>query len=384
MMPSSRRRRGTLLALALTTPPLASSLSIPQTAIETINAGGIAVVPDFFSPSFVSRLRSDAVNLHAEGQFITDGLAGYGSSANTRDKRNFDPSRDRSVLPAYIPSKRTPGPFVSSTLGDADVRKQMTSNVASLRSELSIRLDRPGFDTPDGPENHEISYTRFGPGANLARHVDEHHEELKGARGWSAPTRRSISWLVYLNPPDWDANGGKDGGALRTYERRSRSAYPVGARNGDLQIGWLAPSRDDGRERPVFLDGRRDGRSGRCSLYVDSDDGGRRAYVTEDFDADPYLFLTGDFFVRNLLIKNRHLGRRFHYLEQPKSALTKYFRDDPGEAARDVAPTGGTLVMFDSVTLPHEVLATTERERWAASGWFHEKHQPIPTKQIIL
>lgn len=370
------------LILALTLPAFAASLSVPRSAIETINGGGIAVVPDFFPPSFVSRLRSDARNLHSEGNFITDGIAGYGKSAGSRDKKNFDPSRDRSVLPAYIPSQRRDGPFVSPTLGDVDARREMTSNIAALRTELARELDRPGLDTPDGPNNHEISFTRYGPGANLARHVDEHHEELKGVRGWSAPTRRSISWLVYLNAPDWNAD--KDGGALRTYERVARSAYPVGSRNGDLQIGWLAPSRDDPRERPVFLDGRRGGVSGRCALYVDSDDGGRRVDLTKEFEADPYLFLTSDFFVQNVLIQNRNLGQRFHYLEQPKSALTKYFKEDPGEKMRDVAPTGGTLVMFDSVTLPHEVMATAERERWAASGWFHEAQQPVPTRQLLL
>lgn len=35
--------------------------------------------------------------------------------------------------------------------------------------------------------------------------------------------------------------------------------------------------------------------------------------------------------------------------------------------------TGGTLVLFDSVCVPHEVLATRGRERYACSGWFHER-----------
>lgn len=187
---------------------------------------------------------------------------------------------------------------------------------------------------------------------------------------------------MYLNPTDWDAT--KDGGELRTYQRKAKSAYPVGSRQGDLQIGWLKPTRDDPKERPVFLDGRRGGISGRCALYVDSDDGGRRSYLTKEFDSNPYLFLTSDFFVQNLLIQNHGLGHRFHYLEQPKSALTKYLKSDPGETVKDVPPIGGTLVMFDSVTLPHEVMATIERDRWAASGWFHEKIQPIPLRQIIL
>lgn len=79
-----------------------------------------------------------------------------------------------------------------------------------------------------------------------------------------------------------------------------------------------------------------------------------------------------------MLIKDHDLGKRFHYLEQPKSALTSYLGEDPGEQIKDVAPTGGTLVVFDSVALPHEVMPTLARERWAASGWFHEKQQPEP------
>jgi len=85
-----------------------------------------------------------------------------------------------------------------------------------------------------------------------------------------------------------------------------------------------------------------------------------------------------------LLIQDHDLGRRFHYLEQPKSAATAYFKADPGETIKDVAPTGGTLVLFDSVTLPHEVMATKERERWASSGWFHEAQQPLHESQQLF
>jgi Rps23 Pro-64 3,4-dihydroxylase Tpa1-like proline 4-hydroxylase len=48
---------------------------------------------------------------------------------------------------------------------------------------------------------------------------------------------------------------------------------------------------------------------------------------------------------------------------------------------RDVAPIGGMLVVFESVALPHEVLPSTTRERWAASGWFHESQQPEPRER---
>ena len=283
----------------------------------------------------------------------------------------------------FFPEIGKDGPFVSPTLGDVEGRKELTTLIAALRRDLAVGLVRPGIDTPDGADNHEISYTRFGEGALLARHVDEHHEEVKGKAGWSRPTRRSISWLIYLNEEGWDENS--DGGHLRTYERKVRSSYPVGSRDGDLQIGWLAPTPNDPGERPVFLDGRRGGVSGRCALYIDSNDGGRRVYLTKEFDSHPYLFLKSDYFVQNLLIKDHELGGRFHYLDQPKSALTAYLKEDPGEIIKDVAPLGGTLVAFDSVALPHEVLPTLGRERWAASGWLHDRQQPEPVgRQIIL
>ena len=42
----------------------------------------------------------------------------------------------------------------------------------------------------------------------------------------------------------------------------------------------------------------------------------------------------------------------------------------------DIAPEAGKLVVFDSVSLPHEVLpVTASRQRIATTGWFHETSQ---------
>jgi Rps23 Pro-64 3,4-dihydroxylase Tpa1-like proline 4-hydroxylase len=405
-----------LVSIAITTCTVVSALSLlPEAAIRTIQNGGIAVIPNYLSPMTVSRLRKDASNLYTNGHFIIDSLAGYGKDAGNRDKTKFDSTKDRAVLPSYIPSKNISGPFVNLELGDAVARKQLTANIKSLRQELAISLNRPGLIVEPsilenefaGMDGHEVSYTRFGPGAYLARHVDEHHEEVKGRAGWSRPTRRSLSWLVYLNEDDWDVE--VDGGELCTHERQAITATtkdgvrilggPVGSRDGDLQIGWLAAPSDsssnsnnnDSRERPVFLDGRRGGISGRCSLYVDNidNDNGvtrrKKLYLTKEFDSDPYLFITSDFFIRNLLITDHNLGQRFRYIEPPHGKLKEYLgnigigeNNNPDEHVRKIAPLGGTLVVFDSVTLPHEVLPSRTRERWAASGWFHERQQPEP------
>ena len=39
---------------------------------------------------------------------------------------------------------------------------------------------------------------------------------------------------------------------------------------------------------------------------------------------------------------------------------------------RDVPPTGGSCVLFDSALVPHEAMST-RRERLVVAGWLHEK-----------
>ena len=56
----------------------------------------------------------------------------------------------------------------------------------------------------------------------------------------------------------------------------------------------------------------------------------------------------------------------------PRSHLDLHTSPSSCERVRDIAPRGGTLVLFDSVSIPHEVLPTKSKERFACSGWFHE------------
>ena len=279
-------------------------------------------------------------------------------------------------------------------IGQAALRHDVLGGIAArLRTDLALNLNRPNLDkghstTDYGFGSTEISYTRFGPGAYLKRHIDEHHEELKGVRGWEKPTRRSISWLIYLNEDDWDPE--IHGGQIRCFERRKFASGRIGAMpNGDLQIGWLRAQDGNTGERAVFLDGRvedDDGTGANCAMYIVTEgEGGQMIpqYITKKFHPNPVLFLSGgDFFARKLLIDNPILAPLFHFLEPPRSAADKFFaratipsvaEDD--ELANDIAPIGGTLVLFDSVSLPHEVLPSHERERWAASGWYHEDQQ---------
>lgn len=116
--------------------------------------------------------------------------------------------------------------------------------------------------------------------------MDERHEETKGPRGWLLPSRRSLSWLIYLSETGdgaaWDAE--TNGGLLRTFPQKSyrndggsdgqpwEGTVECGSHNGNLQVGWLLADQNDekdndaaevadGGERvssstthPVFLD----------------------------------------------------------------------------------------------------------------------------------
>ena len=352
---------------------------LPSGAYDTIREGRIAVIPNFISESEILALRSDAQALHASQKFSTDALASYGTSGK------FDPSEDRAVLRL--------NQWKDESIGHWETRRRFGNRMAALRTDLAYHLHRPKLDqglavTKYGQGSTEISYTRFGPGAFLKRHVDEHHEELKGRAGWAQPTRRSISWLIYLNQ-DW--NGRTDGGQLRCFQRTVPSVTTnsvLGARpNGDLQVAWLQASALDPIERPVYLDGRRPNH--KCSMYI-VDENDKPVYISKDFETNPIFYMAGsETLVRRLLVDRRDLAERVRLVEPPKSRLGDLLSQSAdyqgqGEAPAsdevlaDVDPIGGTLVLFDSVSLPHEVLACRGRDRWATSGWFHEdQQQPV-------
>lgn len=404
--------RQAVAAATAVSEPVAEKL-LPAGVIEEIQAGRVVTLKNWLPAVEVQALKADAESCFAAGCFKADALASYGQ----KKLQGFDPASDRMVMPSFYPSKGTDGPWVDPSVGDAAARQRFKSRMAALKASLSQELARPTL-ADNGEQTHEMSFTRYGPGAFLPRHTDEHHSELKkahpvasgdenvkrltgtsgatGASGASdalavapaarasgeataarkpATTRRSVTWLVYLND-EWQPG---DGGELRVHERQQPAASRVGARGADLQIGWLKASRGGEDEEPVFLDARRPG-DANCCLYSCAADGTQRDLSAKNFAASPALYLAGgDFFARQLLVDDPADRARFHLIDAPKSAgsalLPKPGDDgeDGGERVRDVAPQGGTLVLFDSVSIPHEVLPTKGKERYACSGWFHEK-----------
>jgi len=337
---------------------------------RTLDAGGVVVLEQWCPAQAVRRLREDAERLYESGAYKEpdrDVLLRRGAAF------------DRSVL--------RESQFSDWSLGDGTSRREFGAELARLKLALAEALDRPSLVSAEAHRD-EASYTRFGPGAALRKHVDEHHEDLKGRDGWRETSRRSISWLCYLNE-QWDADA--FGGQLRTYERSAGSAGHVGAHDGDLAVGWLAATPADPVDRPVFLDsqvrGNNFGGGGNCQLYVLAPTTREQIVVSRTFFASPVMFLKGA--VKDLVLTDAlDARRRYAPIEDVTTPAVVAARrlvfgpEDGGYdvgsdvAPRDIPPAAGTLVLFDSVTVPHEVLETKLRPRFAVSGWFHENQQP--------
>ena len=199
-------------------------------------------------------------------------------------------------------------------------------------------------------------------------------------------TRRSITWLIYLND-DW--NGSNDGGQLRVYERQAGISpnTRVGANGRDLQIGWLTSNSDGGGDLPIFLDPLHPTNDGKinpkesCKLYYSTsgnnsgNDDDDRFYLSSKPFPNAALYISGG---ESMMIDNPNQLKNFRRIDTQKSALSSFLSsssseaNDPTERPKDIVPNAGTLVMFDSVSLPHQVLKTN-RERYGVQGWFHEK-----------
>ena len=216
------------------------------------------------------------------------------------------------------------------------------------------RLDRSWGRHLSADEQY---YSVHGPGAYLGLHMDERHEAFK-AEGFAETSRRSVSWLVYLNEEPV-------GGELRAYCRESASA--CGSDEGNLQVGWLGAE-------PVFLDSYVRGADDEAlyGLYTR----GRR-YVSEPFGADSssWRAARGDREDLDADAFHRALGRMVD--AELRSAYASV-EDRDGSRIVDVAPTLGTLVLFDSAASVHEVLPTLEGRRVTVAGWFHEACREAP------
>jgi len=340
----------------------APSLLLGPGSIDKIAQGGVAIEHNWLPPDLVKSLRADAMDLFHAGQFQPDGLT---NTARSKSEQGFTPKADRQTFRG--------GAGWSSDVGNAAARKEFADRMRSLRNELAAGLDRPTLE-PEGTIKHEMTYNWYEPGAKLGRHLDEHHEETKGTKGWRYPTRRSVTWLVYLND-GWATN---EGGALRCFPRSDielSTSAQVGAHRGNLQVGWL-----NGKD-PVFLDCFRP--SGGSALYrlASAKSRGIELLSSADFDVprqpiDFAQFMASQYRGSFQQISTSRLDPRFVSADGTTNAAVVVPPMIQESSTLDIVPAAGTLVLFDSVSLPHQVQpVTSNRQRIAATGWFHEDSQ---------
>lgn len=304
----------------------------------------------------MTALRNDARFLFKNGEFRPDGLT---NTAISKEQQGFTVKYDRQTFRG--------GADWESDVGDFSARTEFKNGMTKLREQLALELDRPSLQT-DGRRRHEMTYNWYESGAKLGRHLDEHHEETKGVKGWLLGTRRSVTWLVYLNS-GWEE---KDGGALRCFPREGASTQQVGSHERNLQIGWL----DD--LEPIYLDCFR--KSGMSALYRVVNEK-REVLTKSDFDVPSQPiefvnFLPDQYKDRFVQISSARLDPRFTAANNGKecqATQASLLADKTDTYFIDVVPKAGTLVIFDSVSLPHLVQeVTSTRQRIAATGWFHE------------
>lgn len=304
-------------------------------------------------------MKKDARYLFENGEFTPDGLT---NTAVSKEKQGFTAKGDRQTFRG--------GADWNSKVGDYEARSEFSTIMKNLRTELSQKLDRPSLNV-DGERRHEMTYNWYEPRAKLGRHLDEHHEETKGVKGWLLGTRRSVTWLVYLNN-NWNES---EGGALRCYPRNGLSKNPVGCHEGNLQVGWMDELD------PIYLDCFR--KSGQSALYRIVN-GKREVLSVRDFDVPSQpiefqKFLPDSYKDRFEQISTARLDPRFANVNGNSDASitqASLLADKSEDHFMDVIPKAGTLVLFDSVSLPHLVQeVTAKRQRIAATGWFHEDSQ---------
>lgn len=125
------------------------------------------------------------------------------------------------------------------------------------------------------------------------------------------------------------------------------------------------------------------GESSACDRYLDAMDALRQAINQglfiglEDYECHFALYPPGAFYRRHLdrfRDDDRRAVSAVFYLNQDwqpgDGGELRMFLDE--QRVHDVAPTGGTLVVFLSGEVPHEVLAAG-RERLSLTGWFRRR-----------
>lgn len=184
-------------------------------------------------------------------------------------------------------------------------------------------------------------------------------------------TRGHVVLPAVLPPAAWralreEARALHDGAGFRPARvgRGGAEARETTVRGDELC--WLAPNMPAGGRYLAWMDGLREALNRELFLGL------------AEFEAQYAHYPVGAFY-RTHVDRHRDSNARVisavFYLnpDWPADAGGEFVMHGPegGEGFRQ-APEGGTLVLFRSEDMPHEVLPAT-RERWSIAGWFRTR-----------
>lgn len=397
-------------------------------AVATIRAGRVYQHMNFVSSDEIDLLLDDIQRLRDNGSFVPSGL-----SDTSRGAQQAFGQQDRTVSPvtwwreSLLRLQQQEHEQQCEDTSDRSSYLAPDNVVATRLNELRLlladALNRPSLR--DHTLAHECYYSMSGPGSFLPRHMDEKHEDLKGPKGWLLPSRRSLSWLLYLSDSSTsDADNNNDeqwsietnGGALRSYPPQQLLGPTESTHDGNLQIGWL----HNQQQQLLLLHKNNNGKvSGSLPVYMDC---WYRNTADTALSADPYVILYT--VVPPAMTERKVLTKPWLTEKLPTNLLPMDFikqmaahdaaatttsltsdnmpllflqsqdardfsliedrqawdqgNDPAGSQIEDIAPLRGSLVIFDSVLVPHQVQVVKQGQRIALAGWFHEQTQEIP------
>lgn len=365
-----------------------SAFAPPTPGLASVAEGGVYVGRSWLGDELLQALRADVRTLLRAGSVPdTDEPIGR------RLKLELD-TADWSVPGEAEPS---------------EARAAARRKFDALRLELQRVVGRRLFLDELGAQ---AKYSVGKTGEPIHLHIDQKHEAFEGqAPLFQQRTRRSVAWLLYLSDDDWDEPGCQEpggrgrGGVLRARPRRD-AVGRCGAHEGNLQVGWLERGRGS---EPVFLDawgvparmrGRTLAELRREMAGVHADEAALWSALFR-FQPAYALYCVGADGRREQLSEAHEApstADEAEGAEHPKEdedagvpslseMLPEHLRDGfsstlcgehPAQRLLEVSPRGGTLVVFESAVVPHEVTPVVAGERIALFGFFAEERQVPP------
>lgn len=338
---------------------------------RAVASGRVYKQANFLSEIQVSFLLDEINILQAHGAFSPSGL----SNTAKGPTQEFG-LQDRTLC--AVPW------WNDSLLADAsiiDQKNTVAPLIQRLRMNLAKIMNRPTI--ADSKLGHECYYSVGSTGSSLPRHLDERHEELKGSKGWLLPSRRSLSWLIYLSDDHWTLSD--NGGALRSFPQQSIAETGTSSsHNGNLQVGWLQSNTS----RAVYMDSwiaSKDRGIPQCVLYTLQKD--KVVYLTNPWTAESLNGKPICDFIKDSAFFDRQCEEPKVFLGQDYAKEFAWIEDreawNQGELPKgsfidDVCPERASLVVFDSLLLPRQVEPVKKGNRIALAGWFHEVTQKFP------